>query len=461
MENRIKILVIDDEEEMLNLTSRLLKSFGYDPYPVKDTDVAVRLIKNNKFDLVLSDLLMTGVDGIQIIKTVKEYSHPTQIIIFSAYGTIDRAVNCMKAGAIDFLEKPFEADHLKVVVEKALEYKKLFTERDNLLKQLESKYQYENIIGKSSAMQKIFESVESISDSEANILITGESGTGKEMIARIIHARSGRKTEAFVPINCAAFPENLFEAEIFGYEKGAFTHAVQRKIGLLEYADKGTFFFDEVCDLPINLQTKLLRVIQERQLRRVGGNELINVDIRLISATNKNPKDYLEKGLLRDDLYYRLNVINIELPPLRKRKEDIILLVDHFLKKNCMQINKEVMNISSDVINALESYDWPGNVRELENVIERAVVFSKKDVITMEDLPPNFHQISKSQSVFGESSLKEAKLNAIEEVEKKYLLYLLTLHDGNITRVSEDADMTRRNVYRLIKQYNISLDKWR
>ncbi|MBU1100887.1 MAG: sigma-54 dependent transcriptional regulator [Bacteroidetes bacterium] len=461
MENKVKILVIDDEEEMLNLSSRLLTAFGYEAIPVKDTEIALDLIRNNNYDLVLCDLLMPGVDGIQIIKAVKEYSYPTQIIIFSAYGTIDRAVNCMKAGAIDFLEKPFEADHLKIVVEKALEYKKLFVERDNLLKQLETKFQFENIIGRSNAMQKIFDTVESVADSEANILITGESGTGKELIARVIHARSGRKKEAFVPINCAAFPENLFEAEIFGSEKGAFTDATHRKIGLLEFADKGTFFFDEVCELPVNLQTKLLRVIQDRQLRRVGGNELIKVDIRLISATNKDPKVYLEKGLLRDDLYYRLNVINIDLPPLRKRKEDIILLADYFLKENNQRMKKNVNEISNEVVIALESYNWPGNVRELENVIERAVTFSKKEVITMEDLPPHLQSNSKTSPLFYGSSLKEAKQKALEDVEKRYLLNSLTLHEGNITRVSEEANMTRRNVYRLITRYEISLDAWR
>ncbi|MBU2505858.1 MAG: sigma-54 dependent transcriptional regulator [Bacteroidetes bacterium] len=459
--NNSRILVIDDELEMLNSTSKVLKGFGFDVFPLHDSNGVQSLILREKFDLIICDLLMPKLDGLEILEIVKVQCPEIPVIIFSAYGTIDRAVSCMRAGALDFIEKPFDADHLKVVVEKAVKYSKLYQERNNLIEQLEHKYKSENIIGSSRAMLKIFEIIESVAKSEANIFISGESGTGKELIARSIHAASNRKTNPFVPVNCGAFPENLFEAEMFGYEKGSFTGASEKKIGLLEYANTGTFFLDEVSELPLNLQIKLLRVLQDRQLRRIGGNDLNKIDVRIISATNQNPKDLLAKSILREDFYFRLNVINIHIPPLRERIEDVRLLSENFLRKTVSKANKNITGFKNEVLETFENYNWPGNVRELENIIERAVALSKDEYISISDLPSELITSGKRNYQFSDSTLKQAKNRAIEEVEKQYLHYLLDKHNGNVTKASEEAGMTRRNTYRLVQRYNIDLNNWR
>lgn len=460
-ESGSKILIIDDEAEILSTTSKMLNVYGFKVATADNPEKAISQLNNEEFDLILCDLLIPGTDGMELLRQIKNSKKNIPVIIFSAYGTVDRAVACMKAGAFDFIEKPFEADHLKLVIDKALSYKQLSNERDNLLKQLEDKYKFENIIGKGPAMLKIFEMVESISESEANVLITGESGTGKELIARSLHARSKRKTKAFVPVNCGALPESLFEAELFGYEKGAFTNASQRKLGLLEYADKGTFFLDEVCELPINLQTKLLRVLQNKELRRLGGNEIISVDLRWISATNKNIEESLKKELLREDFYYRLNVINIHIPPLRERKEDIRLLADYFLKNNLKISGQGNKDFSENVIDAFQKYNWPGNVRELENTVERAVAFSKNDLIDISDLPEKFRIESSSKQVYNNTTLNSVKQRAVASEEKKYINYLLDKYQGNVTKAAEEAGITRRNIYLLLKKHKINPQNWR
>jgi DNA-binding NtrC family response regulator len=397
----------------------------------------------------------------EVLEICQKLAPNTPVIIFSAYGTIDRAVAAMKAGAFDFIEKPFDANNLKILIEKGLRQRNLFRERINLLKQLDDKYHFDNIIGKSLVMRNVFEMIENVSNSDANILITGESGTGKELIARSIHARSRRKTKAFVPVNCGAFPENLFEAELFGYERGAFTGAVHRKVGLIEFADCGTFFLDEVCELPGNLQIKLLRTLQDQKLRRVGGNDLIQVDVRLISATNQNIELALSQETLRKDFYYRLNVINIQVPPLRERKEDIQLLAEHFLNKCLRSSPKEISGFTNEVIEALENYTWQGNVRELENIIERAVTLAKDNKITLSDLPPHFFDTHSSQTPYDGISLAELKHKAIEDIEKKFLVFLMQKYKGNITRIAEDAGLTRRHIHRMINNYKIDPNNWR
>lgn len=456
-----KILIIDDDPEMLRSSEKVLKASGFNTNILNDSTRIESLLKEKQFDLILCDLLMPEVDGTKVLEIVKEEIPDVPVIIFTAYGTIDRAVACMKAGAFDFIEKPFEAEHLKILVEKALKYSKVYKERNNLIMQLEEKYKFKNIIGRSEPMLKIFEVIDSIAMSDANVLITGESGTGKELIARSIHAKSNRKLNPFVPVNCGAFPENLFEAELFGHEKGAFTGAVNRKIGLVEFANKGTFFLDEVCELPINLQAKFLRVLQEKKLRRIGDNELISVDVRLISATNRNTDNLLENGALRKDFYYRLNVINIHMPPLRKRNVDIPILAEHFLKKYSKKMNKSVSNFDDEVLNSFEEYNWPGNVRELENAIERAVAFTKSNTISLSNLPAHFSKRKIKNYDFNKSSLKKLREEAVKEVEVEYLNHLLNKHSGNITKAAEEAGMTRRNAYRLINLYQIDINKFR
>ncbi|HSD63636.1 MAG TPA: sigma-54 dependent transcriptional regulator [Ignavibacteriaceae bacterium] len=461
MTTKPKILIIDDEPDMLKGCSKILSALGNNPVPASDGKQAIDLMREDEFDLVFCDLLMPDFDGMQVLDAVQKLAPNTPVIIFSAYGTIDRAVAAMKAGAFDFIEKPFETGNLKILVEKGLRQRNLFKERISLIRQLEDKYRFDNIIGKSDPMRKVFDMIESVADSEANVLITGESGTGKELIARSIHARSRRKFKPFVPVNCGAFPENLFEAELFGYEKGAFTGATHRKIGLLEYANGGSFFLDEVCELPVNLQIKLLRTLQDQQLRRIGGNELLQADLRLISATNQDISKALEKETIRKDFYYRLNVINIHIPPLRDRDGDIRLLAEHFLIKTVKSSPKNIKGFDDSVIALFESYDWPGNVREMENIVERAVTLAKGEIITLNELPAQFVYSKQEPINFKKRSLSEVRGKAVEEVEKKYFLFLLTKHNGNITHISNEAGMTRRHIHRILKKYNLNPQQFR
>lgn len=461
MNNKSRILIIDDEPDMLSACAKIITVLGNEPVPISNAKEAIKFLEEEEFDLIFCDLLMPDHDGMEVLEICQKLAPNTPVIIFSAYGTIDRAVAAMKAGAFDFIEKPFDANNLKILIEKGLRQRNLFRERINLLKQLEDKFHFDNIIGKSLVMRNVFDMIENVSKTDANILITGESGTGKELIARSIHARSRRKTKAFVPVNCGAFPENLFEAELFGYERGAFTGAVHRKIGLIEFANGGTFFLDEVCELPANLQIKLLRTLQDQKLRRVGGNDLIQVDIRLISATNQNIEQALSEETLRKDFYYRLNVINIQVPPLRERKDDIQLLAEHFLDKCLASSTKEIQGFTNEVIQALENYNWPGNVRELENNIERAVTLAKDNKITLADLSPHFLNTHTSQTEYDGRSLIDLKHEAIEEIEKKYLLILMEKYKGNITRVAEEAGLTRRHIHRMINNYKIDPNIWR
>ena len=461
MNNKLKILVIDDEPDMLKGFAKLLEAQGHKPFPVSNAVSAARILEEGQIDIVFTDLLMPEIDGLQVLELVQKNNPSIPVIIFSAYGTIDRAVLAMKAGAFDFIEKPFDAERISMVISKAVNHMNLYNERNNLLNQLEEKFRFDNIIGNSPAIRSVFEMVEDVAKSEANILITGESGTGKELIARSIHAHSSRKTKPFVPVNCGAFPENLFEAEIFGYEKGAFTGANKRKQGLLEYANGGTFFMDEVCELPMPLQTKLLRSIQDKQIRHIGGNELIQVDVRIISATNENIRTALSSQKLREDLYYRLNVINIHLPPLRERKEDIRILAESFLEKFISSMHKNITGFSEEVFHLFEEYNWPGNVRELENIVERAVTLSKGTIITEAELPNQLFTTESFPGSFDKIKFNDAKQLAITAMEKKYLLHLLEKHNGNITKMAEDAGMTRRNMHRLLNNHNLDTDQWR
>jgi len=461
MNAKPRILIIDDEPDMLSGCANILSALGNNPIPISDGRIALDLIKEEEFDLIFCDLLMPDIDGMQIVQSVQTIAPQTPIIIFSAYGTIDRAVSAMKAGAFDFIEKPLDTERLKISLEKGLRQRKLIKERDNLIDQLEDKYRYDNIISNSAAMKNVFEMIEGVSQSDANVLITGESGTGKELIARSIHAHSKRKTKPFVPVNCGAFPENLFEAELFGYEAGAFTGASRRKIGLLEFADSGTFFLDEVCELPVNLQVKLLRMLQDQLLRRVGGNELLKIDIRLISATNQDINKALETEQMRKDFYYRLNVINIQVPPLRERHGDITLLAEYFLNKVLKTSTKEVKGFSDETLSKLEKYNWPGNVRELENVVERAVALVKEDIITSSELPSMIQSTDVTSYSFGDINLSEAKQRIIDETEKKYLFFLLKKHNGNVTKIAQEANMTRRNIHRMLKKHSLDPNSWR
>jgi len=464
MKHKARILVVDDEKDMLNACGKILNALDYRPVMVDNGKLAIELLRQDEFDLILCDLFIPEIDGMDILKKANEFAPQTPVVIFTAYGTIDRAVAAMKLGAYDFIEKPFEVEHLKVIIEKGLSQRKLYLERSNLLRQLQDKYSFDNIVGQSAAMRKVFDMVESVAPSDANVLITGESGTGKELIARSIHARSARHTHAFVPVNCSAFPENLFEAELFGYEKGAFTGAVKRKLGLLEFADEGTFFLDEVCELPLALQAKLLRVLQDQQLRHIGGTELIQIDVRLISATNWDLEEARQAGLLRDDFYYRLNVVNIHIPPLRERREDIPLLAEYFLRNQLKTSAREIDGFHPLVLKEFELYDWPGNVRELENVVEHAVTVCRGNEITLADIPDHLTQKKNRIMVdqqMNSLSLAELKARMYENIEREYLLKYLKEYNGNITKIAQKAQMTRRNLHRLLNKHGIDPAAWR
>lgn len=456
----IKVLAIDDEKEMLDGVRKLLNLVGFNCMTAQNGEQAIKLLTDFQFDVILSDLFMPDIDGNQVIEKSKQMQSGVPVIIFTAFGTVERAVEAMKNGAYDFIEKPFNSDHLIMKIKQAVEFKNLKSENEYLISELNDKYSFQNIISKSQAMKNVFSIIEQVAPVDANILITGESGTGKELIARAIHSLSKRNSKPFVSVNCGALPENLFEAELFGYEKGAFTGAYNRKIGYLEFADTGTFFMDEVMEMPPHIQVKLLRVLQERKLTRIGGNKLIDFNVRIISATNKNINKAIESGEIREDFYFRLNVVQINIPPLRERRIDIPLLAYHFLEAANKSNVQNIVDIDNEVLQLFEKYSWPGNVKELENVIQSSLLFCRKNKITIVDLPK--YLINNSmQSNFEKYSLTDAKQIAIEKVERDYLLYLLKKHFGNITKVAEESGMTRRNIHRIVNKHSLNPDDWR
>lgn len=456
-----EILVIDDEKEMLGACANILQAFGHETVLKSGAEQAIESMRVQNFDLILCDLFMPEIDGMQVLARAQQFAPQTPVIMFTAYGTIERAVAAMKAGAFDFIEKPFEAEELQIVLEKGLRQRRLFQEKADLQQQLDSKYKLDNLIGCSAKMQRVFDMIRTVARSDANVIITGESGTGKELVARSIHALSSRHTKPFMPVNCGALPENLFESELFGYEKGAFTGAARRKPGLLEMANGGAFFLDEVCELTEALQVKLLRVLQDRQVRRLGGDKLVEVDVHYIAATNRDVEALVKSGRLREDFYYRLNVMRLDIPPLRKRRSDIRPLAEHFLQRYLKSSPKKVAGFNNEVFNCLEKYDWPGNVRELENTVERALALTKGETITVADLPDHLQALDSPAVPLSEVSLVEAKKRMIEDLEKKYLLTLLRQHRGNVTKIAVAAGMTRRNLHRLLKQYGLKAEAWR
>ena len=459
MQKTAKILIIDDEKDMAEGCSDILHTIGYKAFPVTSSATALDLMQQETFDLILCDLLMPEYDGMEVLQKAKLFAPHTPIAILTAYGTINRAVAAIQAGAFDFIEKPFEIDKLKSVIEKGLKQRDYFAERENILRQLEDNYAFDNIVGKSEPMLKIFEMVENTAASDVNVLITGESGTGKELIARSIHARSARSNKPFVPVNCGAFPETLFEAELFGYEKGAFTGANQRRTGLLESAQGGTFFLDEILELSVFLQAKLLRVLQDQQLRPLGGNGLIQVDVRLISATNRDIEEARSNALLRDDFYYRINVVNIHIPPLRERSDDILLLTNHFLSIAQKSSVKKIDGFSDEVLKCFVNYDWPGNVRELENTIYRAVTLAKNNIITLNEIP---QQILESDSATNNNlNFVESKKRMTDELERKHIVRLLKKYHGNISKTSVELGISTRHLFRMLKRHGLDAKAWR
>jgi two-component system response regulator GlrR len=442
------ILVVDDDKNMLEVLRLRIEGEGYKVSVATEPETALKMAKDNPFDLALVDLKIERKSGIVLMRDLHAMFPEMPVIILTAYGTIETAVEAMKEGAYSYLTKPFDHRDLFLQIKNGLEKSSLSREVRRLKALIGEKYGFENIIGKSKKMQAVMEQVSRAAETDSNVYIYGESGTGKELVAKSLHLLSSRKNESFVPINCTAIPEGLLEAELFGYEKGAFTGAVKAKKGFFEQADKGSIFLDEISEMPEPMQAKLLRVIQERQFYPLGGQKLLKVDVRIITATNKDLKDEVKTGGFREDLFYRIHVIPISLPSLRERKEDIPLLVDHFIKKFAKEMKKETKKLSTVSLQKLLSHSWPGNVRELENTLEYAMAMSTQDMIT-DDL---IFQGENKRTERGKlKPLKEAR----NEFEKEYIQNLLLLAGGNVSKSARLAQKHRSDIYDLLKKHQM------
>jgi len=450
MKKKVKILVVDDEAIVRESLRDWLSDVGHQVLIAEDGPRALEIIEEEKPGIVIADLVMPGMDGIELLKKAKEISPNIEVIIITAYGSIPTAIAAMREGAYDYIEKPFCPEMAELLVEKLAEHQWLIEENISLHQKLDERYRFENIIAKSPKMQQVIEVIKVIAKSNATALITGDSGTGKELVARAIHSQSYRKDKPFVAVSCAALPESLLESELFGHEKGAFTGAHAQRKGKFEVANRGTLFLDEIGEMSANIQVHLLRVLEEKEFTRVGGNELVKVDVRVISATNKDIKRAVADGQFREDLYYRLNVVTIELPPLRERKEDIPLLAQHFLKKFAAENQKEITGFSPEANDFLLKYEWPGNVRELENAIERAVILAKNPYIEVADLPQESLTLVRSA----------AQVKNLAEVEKNHILNILTETRGNnYSEVARILGISRVTLYNKIKAYGIDVKK--
>ncbi len=439
-----RILVVEDEEKLRRVVELQLVSAGFEVDQAGSAEEGLKLA--DRADLILTDLRLPGMDGLELIRAIRRQNASTPIIVITAFGTVESAVEAMKAGAFDFLPKPFSMDHLMAVVHKALEVRLLRDENRKLREEVVRRYSFDNIIGRSPAMQEIFATIERVAPTRATVLIAGESGTGKDLIARAIHYHSPRRDRPFVKINCTAIPENLMESELFGYEKGAFTGAVTSKPGRFELADTGTVFLDEIGDVPPNIQVKLLRVLQEREFERLGSNRTRQIDVRVIAATNADLRAALEHGAFREDLYYRLNVVPINVPPLRERKEDIPALVEHFIRKYAAEFSSPVKGISEEALEVLRRYHWPGNVRELENVIERGLVLCSGEILEAADI--KLDTASRNSRSSDESLLPPGM--TLEEHERELIRRALEKAKGNKSQAARLLGLSRNALrYRL------------
>lgn len=442
-----KILVIDDDPEMCNLLKEVLSGEGYSLTTNTESGEAIELLKREDFDVIITDLMMEGIKGLELLQESKKIAPLTPVIIITAFGTIESAIKAMKMGAYDYITKPFQLDELIITVKKAVENRLLKKEVSRLKKEVTQRYQFHNIIGRSGSMQKIYDLIERISDTSSNVLITGESGTGKELVAKAIHYSGRRKEGKFVAVNCAAIPETLLESELFGYRKGAFTDAKIDKKGLIFEAHEGTLFLDEITEMAYPLQAKLLRVIEEKEVRPLGDTYSYPVDLRIIATSNKDIKSLIQQGKFREDLYYRLKVVDIEMPPLRERKEDILLLAENFLKRFSEEMGKEIVGLSEKVKKIMLNYSWPGNVRELENIMERAIILCQNKIIHPEDLPPSMIQQTEENAL--ERALRQGL--SLDQLEKEYIKKVLLQVGGNKSRAAEILGLDRKTLYRKLK----------
>lgn len=451
-ERKSKILVIEDEKNLREILKILLEGENYEVSAAGDGTEGLGWLNRDIFDLIITDIRMPGSDGFQILRKAQEISPETLVIMITAFGTTESAIEALKLGAYDYIHKPFKMDEIRLVVKNALEKRKLRGEVSILRDKIRTTYELGNIFYKSSKMQELLRVLPKVANSNSNVLITGESGTGKEFIANAIHNLSPRKEKNLVAINCATFPEGLLESELFGHMKGAFTGAIYNKQGLFEIADGGTLFLDEIVEMPVNLQAKLLRVLENGIFRRVGGTSDVKADVRIVSATNKNPKEAISTGRFREDLYYRLNVIPIHIPPLRERKEDIPLLVEHFVKK----FSTTRRRISAGAMKLLINYQWKGNIRELENLIERVFLMTDKEEISASDIPVEISNYPSENNVLPKISTGGINLDTIvADIEKRYLLEALQLSNGVKTDAAKLLNLSFRSFRHRLQKYGI------
>ncbi len=447
-----RILVVDDEEIMRSSLSDWLREDGYDVVAVENGYIALDKIKSEEWDLAVVDLKMPKMDGIEVLKKVNQIRPRLPVIIITAYATIDSAVMAMKEGATDYIVKPFNPEEISRVIGKLVEHQRLIKENIRLRRALAKRFKFQDLVGKSPKMLRVIEMIKTVAPTKSTVLIRGESGTGKELVARAIHELGPRKKLPFIAAACGAMPESLLEAELFGYEKGAFTGAVSQHKGWIEMADKGTLFLDEIGDISLKTQVDLLRFLQEREFHRIGGKAPISIDVRIIAATNKDLEDMIAQGTIREDLYYRLNVITIEVPPLRERKEDIPILVEHFIEKCNLDTGKKIDGISEPAMKAIMEHDWPGNIRQLENAIEHAVVIADDVEIQLEHLPNQL--TAKVQRGY------EIKPDVpLEVIERAHILQVLDANNWHIKRAARILGINRVTLYNKIKKYNLKKNK--
>jgi DNA-binding NtrC family response regulator len=460
-EERAKILVVDDDPSLRNMMSIVLKKEGYHITTVDNAQSALNILKKGDVGLLISDIKMPEISGIELLRKVKSIQPDMPVVMITAYGSTNDAVEAMKLGAEDYIPKPFNLDELKIIIHKALYKKSIERENVELKSKLTEKEQFENIIGKTPRMRKIFDLIDTVAKTDSTILVSGKSGTGKELIAIAIHNKSHRRNNKFVSINCSALPENLLESELFGHTKGSFTDAFKDKKGLFEEADRGTLFLDEIGEMSQNMQVKLLRAIQERKIRRVGSNEEIAIDVRIISATNKDLLKSMQEGEFRSDLFYRLNVIHVHVPELRDRKEDIPLLMQFFLKVFNEKINKNIEGFDRDVADLFQNHSWPGNVRELENYVERAVTLERGKYITISSLPESMVYDINDRKLPAQdlkSLIHDENFDFIEyvdSIQKKIIISALDANSSNIKKTAEMLKLSYRQLRYLIDKFHL------
>ena len=441
-----KIIAIDDDPVTCSIFSRILTTCGCSYEIIKNGSEAIKRIKGERYDLLITDLKMPKVDGLTILKESKMAYPDTPVIIITGYSTVETAVEAMKLGAYDYIRKPIDPDELLLIIERAFENKRLIDENRLLKEELSERFGFESIVGQSSGMLQVFDIVKKVSQSRANVIIRGESGTGKELVARAIHFNGPRRRNKFIALNCGAIADTLIENELFGHEKGAFTGALAQKIGLLEAAKGGTLFLDEIGNISEAMQIKFLRVIQERSFYRIGGTSEIVVDIRFICATNRDIEKMIEEGKFREDLFHRLNVVTITLPPLRERTEDIPLLVNHVIKRFANYYGRSVKRITDEAMNVLMQYNWKGNVREVENIIERAINLMEGDTITVADLPAHIFQRNEMKEIKG-------KISTLREMERTHILNVLKEANGDRAKAAEILGIDKTTLWRKMKRY--------